>query len=157
MNKIALQNFISKLDFISMTENCIQNININTETNIITGIIELGNSEEIFFETNYIQTEDILEFKTKYQINNQNISDVLEEINTFIIAKPQTKSLFSPKVKYLLHLVNDNLNQAYIVNKKYNFGNGISENYTKLNMNNKDVLKNIPNYQISSINKNSRK
>ena len=145
INKIALQNFISKLDFIKNPENVCENITISNEMNTINGIIGLGKNEEIFFESTYRKTDDVLEFQTTYQLNHQYTSEVLTETDTFIIANSKNKFIFSPRIKYLLHIVNGNLKQAYIVNKKYNFDCGISENYTKLNMDNKEVLRSIPN------------
>ena len=39
--------------------------------------------------------------------------------------------------------MDSNIKQVYVVNKKYKFENGISENYTKMNMNNKELFNSI--------------
>ena len=154
MNTIILKSFLCRLDFISKKieysnsttyEIILENIN-NDE---IEGIFFMKDNpnEVIKFNTKIIESDDILIFKTNYQTKN---TEELE-IDTFTIINQETKSYFTPKTKYLIHLVGDKIKQAYIVNKKYKFSNGINENYSKINMNNKEISNNIKNYYESQI------
>ena len=89
MNKIALQNFISKLDFISMTENSIQNININSETNIVEAYVY-----EDGVATEYL--EFTLDGET-FSVNKPmvNINVVISEGNTNTTSTNKIKDLFT--------------------------------------------------------------
>lgn len=172
MNINILKCFISKLDFISERTKYeyssiseINILNVDEEEHIIKGtvVIRLDAKclEVITFETRFSQLDDILIFKSKYQIDTNNshqnfdsvvdgeyISKVFEEVDTFVIINQESKTFFTPKTKYLIHLVDGNIKQAYVVNKKYKFENGLSENYTKLNMDNKELLNYIQkNYE----------
>ena len=112
-----------------------------------------NNQEELIaFESQIIKTDDLLIFKSKYRYdannqeeNNDNHTYEKEEVNTFAIVKSEKKNLFGPKLKYLLHLVNNNLEKIYVVSKKYQFENGISENFTLLSMKEKELIDDINN------------
>lgn len=150
MNIHILKTFISKLDFIfKRTGNIfydgfeINILSIDNDTHKINGTLVIKNnndeSEVIPFETKLSQSEDVLAFESIYQIADK----LLSEVDTFTIVNQQQKSYYTPKTKYLIHTVNGNLNQAYEVNKKYTFANGISENFRKINMNNKEIVNRI--------------
>lgn len=171
MTMIILRNFILQLKFIiertkyAHNNNYKLNItNIDTKNNKIKGTVTIdygtNEFEVISFETHYSNSDDILIFKSTYKKENyktkQNLlltaekecfvkseDKIFEEIDTFVIVEQEKKDYFSPKTKYLIHLVDGNIIEAYIVNKKYKFINGISENYTKLNMNNKEIVTNV--------------
>lgn len=151
MNTNTLKGFISKLDFISKKFEYQNNdnfeinyFNINENTYQINGTITI-NTETITFNTQLSQSEDMLIFKSTYKYsNNTQISYVNKtEIDIFTIVEQEQNSFFSPKTKYLIHLVDGIIKQAYVVNKKYKFENGISENHTKINMNNKEIFNSI--------------
>ena len=157
MNTIILKSFISRLDFISKKieysnsetyEIIIENINNNEVSGIFVNKNNLNDT--INFKIQIKETDDILIFKSTYQ--TQNIEET--EIDTFVIINQETKSYFTPKTKYLIHLVDDKIKQAYIVNKKYKFINGINENYSKMNMENKEIFNNIQShYELQTTNK----
>lgn len=153
MNKIALQTYIS-----TITENSYKELNIDPVTNKINGTIIVSSSEEIYFETQFEKEDDNnLTFNITYYIDKHNPSNTIEETHTFIIDDSITTSFFGRKTKYLIHLINGELKQAYIVNKKYQLENGISESYTKMNMKNKEAISNIPiNYQVQNNSKSKR-
>ena len=151
INTNTLKGFISKLDFISKKLEYQNNdnfeinyFNINENTYQINGTITI-NTETITFNTQLSQSEDMLIFKSTYKYsNNTQISYVNKtEIDIFTIVEQEQNSFFSSKTKYLIHLVDGIIKQAYVVNKKYKFENGISENYTKINMNNKEIFNSI--------------
>ena len=157
MNKTILQGFISKLSFIDeITKNLsnklfeIEILSIDNEKNIINGKVNIKNDnqvdESISFETKFNETEDFLIFKTTIK----NSQEIKESVDTFAVVNPKSKAFFTPKIKYLLHLVDGTVKQAYIVNKKYKFSNGISENYTKVNMDNKEIANDINNFYTSN-------
>ena len=159
MNTIILKSFISRLDFISKKveysnsdtyEIIIENINNNE----ISGIFMVKNNqnETINFKTQIKETDDILIFKSTYQTSTIEKT----EIDTFAIINQETKSYFSPKTKYLIHLVGDRIKQAYIVNKKYKFSNGINENYSKINMENREIFNNIQAHYETQITNKTR-
>lgn len=159
MNIITLKSFISRLDFISekieyMNSNNYEIIIENTNNNEITGIFLLENNpdETIRFNTQIIKTDAILIFKSNYQKKDIKKS----EVDTFVIINQESKSYFTPKTKYLIHLVEDKIKQAYIVNKKYKFENGINENHSRINMNNQEIFNNLKNYYESQITKRTR-
>lgn len=166
MNTIVLKCFISKLDFIakkigySNNNNYEINIqNINESNNIINGniFIKNENPETITFNIQISESEDILIFKSIYKSDSKQYTDIEEtEIDTFAIVNQDSKSFLTPKTKYLIHLVGTEIKQAYIVNKKYKFSNGIGENYTKLNMDNKEIFNNIKNHYELQTTKKSR-
>ena len=115
MNTIILKSFISRLDFISKKveysnsdtyEIIIENINNNE----ISGIFMVKNNqnETINFKTQIKETDDILIFKSTYQTSTIEKT----EIDTFAIINQETKSYFSPKTKYLIHLVGDRINEG---------------------------------------------
>lgn len=157
MNTIILKSFISRLDFISKKieysnsetyEIIIENINNNELSGIFVN--KNNSNDTINFKIQIKETDDILVFKSTYQ--TQNIEET--EIDTFVIINQETKSYFTPKTKYLIHLVDDKIKQAYIVNKKYKFTNGINENYSKMNMENKEIFNNIQShYELQTTNK----
>ena len=157
MNKIILKSFISRLDFISKKieysnsetyEIIIENINNNEVSGIFVN--KNNSNDTINFKIQIKETDDILVFNSTYQ--TQNIEET--EIDTFVIINQETKSYFTPKTKYLIHLVDDKIKQAYIVNKKYKFTNGINENYSKMNMENKEIFNNIQShYEAQTTNK----
>lgn len=161
MNMIVLKGFISHLNFIAKrkinpySSNIEINIsNIDNKEHKINGNViiknETNQNETIIFNIQLSESADMLVFKSTYQSDKETLTNRdLEEVNTFVIVNPETKSFFTPKTKYLIHLVDGNLKQAYIVNKKYKFTNGISENYSKLNMDNKDNIDNINNIYTS--------
>jgi len=159
MNTIILKSFISRLDFISKKveysnsetyEIIIENINNNE----ISGIFKNKNNsnETINFKIQIKETDDILIFKSTYQ--TQTIEKT--EIDTFAIINQEAKSYFTPKTKYLIHLVGDRIKQAYMVNKKYKFSNGINENYSKINMENREIFNNIQAHYESQITNKTR-
>jgi len=159
MNTIILKSFISRLDFISkkieysnseIYEIIIENINDNEMSGIF--INKNNSNETIKFKTQIKETDDILIFKSTYQ--TQTIEET--EIDSFVIINQETKSYFTPKTKYLIHLVGDKIKQAYIVNKKYKFSNGINENYSKMNMENKEIFNNIQTRYESQITNKTR-
>lgn len=162
MNIIVLKSFISRLDFISKKikypynnslEINILNIDNNIEKIEGKAIIknEINEIETITFNIQLSKSDDMLLFRTSYKSDKQPTTNEYEAVDTFAIVNQESKSFFTPKTKYLIHLVDGNIKQAYIVNKKYKFTNGINENYTKLNMDNKDVINSIPtNYNIKS-------
>lgn len=159
MNTIILKSFISRLDFISKKieysnsdtyEIIIENVNDNEISGIF--INKNNSNENIKFKTKIKETDDILIFKSTYQI--QKIEKT--EIDTFVIIKQETKSYFTPKTKYLIHLVDNKIKQAYTVNKKYKFSNGINENYLKINMENKEIFNNIQAHYESQIKNKTR-
>ena len=159
MNTIILKSFISRLDFISekieyLNSNTYEIIIENINNNEITGIFLLKNNpnETIKFNTQMIKTDDILKFKSNYQTKDIKKS----ETDTFVIINQETKSYFTPKTKYLIHLVEDKIKQAYIVNKKYKFENGINENYSRINMNNQEIFNNIKHHYESEITNKTR-
>ena len=150
MNIHILKTFISKLDFIFKRTGHIYNndfeINIlfiDNGTHKINGTVVIKNkneeSEVIPFETKPCQSEDVLTFESIYQIADK----LLSEVDSFAIVNKEEKSYYTPKTKYLIHSVNGNINQAYEVNKKYTFEKGISENFIKINMNNKEIVNSI--------------
>jgi len=111
-----------------------------------------NSNETINFKIQIKETDDILIFKSTYQ--TQTIEET--EIDSFVIINQETKSYFTPKTKYLIHLVGDKIKQAYIVNKKYKFSNGINENYSKMNMENKEIFNNIQTRYESQITNKTR-
>ena len=159
MNTIILKSFISRLDFISkkieysnseIYEIIIENINDNEMSGIF--INKNNSNETIKFKTQIKETDNILIFKSTYQ--TQTIEET--EIDSFVIINQETKSYFTPKTKCLIHLVGDKIKQAYIVNKKYKFSNGINENYSKMNMENKEIFNNIQTRYESQITNKTR-
>lgn len=159
MNTIILKSFLCRLGFISKK---IEYSNIPTydiilekiDNNEIEGtfLIKTDSIETIKFNTKMIESDNILIFKSNYIIENAEAT----EIDTFVIANQEAKSYFTPKTKYLIHLVDDRIEKAYIVNKKYKFINGINENYTKINMNNKEIVNEINNSYESQITNKKR-
>ena len=145
MNEIILKSFISNLSFISekIKHPYINNYEINLlnhkpENNDIRGVINLiyksGETEVVFFEIKIIKTPEILMFKSKYQ----NEGRIEEKTDTYAISSNQ-QSFLGNKTKLLVHVVDSKIIDAYCVGKKYKFENGINDNLSKLNMNNKDV------------------
>ena len=157
MNTIILKSFISRLDFISNKieysnsetyEIIIENINNNEVSGIFVNKNNLNDT--INFKIQIKETDDILVFKSTYQTSTTEET----EIDTFVIINQETKLYFTPKTKYLIHLVDDKIKQAYIVNKKYKFTNGINENYSKMSMENKEIFNNIQlHYEAQTTNK----
>ena len=158
MNEIILKSFISNLSFVSekIKHPYINNYEINllnykTENNEIRGIINLiyksGETEILFFEIKLIKTPEILMFKSKYQ----NEGRIEETKDTYAISSNQ-QSFLGNKTKLLVHIVDSKIIDAYCVGKKYKFENGINDNLTKLNLNNKDV-QNILNQTYPSAKK----
>jgi len=156
MNIIILKSFISRLDFISkrieyqnnnLLEIKITNLKNNSDKYFITGLAIIKNEtkekETITFDIQLTKSQEILIIKSNYESDNKKIKDKNEEIDTFIITESNNKKYYTPKIKYLIHLVDGALKQAYIVNKKYKFENGISESHSKVNMNNKDITNEI--------------
>ena len=159
MNTIILKSFLCRLGFVS---NKIEYSNSTTYDIILekinnnevegTFLIKNNQTETIKFNTKIIESDDILIFKSKYQTTNCERT----EIDTFVIVNQETKSYFTPKTKYLIHLVGDRIEQAYIVNKKYKFINGINENYSRINMDNKEIINEIRNYYEHQITNKKR-
>lgn len=160
MNLNTLKVFISRLEFISKklrTPYC-HNYEINffpnqQETHKIAGTVNIqnrkGKTEVVFFETKLSKSEDMLVFKTIYQSNGK----LSEEIDTFAIATIEQKGYFNPQNNLLIHLVNNKISEAYYVGRKYQFENGISDSFTKLNMNDQDMVNLINNTYGNSINR----
>lgn len=145
MNEIILKSFISNLSFVSekIKHPYINNYEINllnykTENEEIRGTINIlyksGETEILFFEIKLMKTPEILMFKTKYQ----NEGRIEETKDTYAISNNQ-QSFFGNKTKLLVHIVDSKIIDVYCVGKKYKFENGINDNLTKLNLNNKDV------------------
>lgn len=153
-----LKNFISKFVFLTTKLNLSSKIEIKiseneTEKNKICGTINIqhisGEKETIIFESIYSKTEDILIFKTKYQYGGK----LTEEIDTFSIIKDNQTKYSNPKTKYLFHLANGKIIQAYRVGKNYKFENGIGESLSRFNIENKEVSNMINNIYINNTNK----
>ena len=145
MNEIILKSFISNLNLVSekIKHPYINNYEINLQNNKsesgeIRGALNLkyksGETEIIFFEIKIIKTPDIIVFKSKYQDEGR----IKETVDTYAISNDQTL-FFGNKNKILVHVVDSKIIDAYCVSKKYKFENGISDNLSKLNMNNKEV------------------
>ena len=157
MSTNILKSFISQFGFVSTKTKHSSNkqaeiniLNIDNEKHKINGAVIVKNGtaeiETITFETQLSESDDMLLFKTSYQSDTETIQDkAFESVDTFAIVNQEAKSFFTPRTKYLIHLVDGTIKQAYIVNKKYKFSNGISENYTKMNMDNKDIVNDINN------------
>ena len=132
---------------------CYYEINIeNINNNVIIGnfIQKKDLKQTIKFNIKIIESNNILIFKSTYQT----IDREQTEIDTFVIINQEEKSYFTPKTKYLIHLVDDKIKQAYTVNKKYKFTNGINENYFKINIENKEIFNNIKKqYELKTTNK----
>lgn len=157
MNTIILKSFISKLDYISKkigySNSSIYEIDFeNINNNEIIGNVSIKNEvpETIKFNIQISESEDILIFRSTYELSNVQKT----EIDTFVIVNQETRTYFTPKTKYLIHLVDNQIKQAYIVNKKYKFSNGINENHSKINMDNKEIFNNIrTHYELQSTKK----
>ena len=155
----VLKTFISKFEFINQKRtispsNIEINISSNTlDSNKINGTISIKNNSDetdiIIFESKLSITEDILIFKTQYQSQKK----IQEEIDTFTIINTFQNNYSSPKTKYLFHITNGKILQAYRVSKKYKFENGISESLSKFNMENKEVSKMITNVYETNVNR----
>lgn len=143
MNNNILKSFISRFSFFKQGIDLIQqnfeiNISNNNPDNVI-GTITIKTpllTKQIKFNSIISKTEDILIFKTKYQIEDKEY----EEIDVFTIVNEKTKNYATTKTKYLFHIVNNEIINAYRVGKKYKFENGINESLLKFNMDNKEVL-----------------
>lgn len=146
-----LKSFISRLGFVSEKVNLhhsnfeINILNNFEEQNQIKGTISINSpsqeTEIILFETKLSKSDDMLIFKTKYQSEGK----LHEEVDTFAITNEVQRGYPSSKTKIIIHVVNGKVHQAYRVGKKYKFENGINENLTKFNMENKDVKNMLSN------------
>ena len=145
MNEIILKSFISNLSFVSekIKHPYINNYEINllnykTENSEIMGIINFiynaGETEILFFEIKLMKTPEILMFKSKYQHEGR----IEETKDTYTISN-NNPSFLGNKTKLLVHIVDSKIIDAYCVGRKYKFENGINDNLTKLNLNNKDI------------------
>ena len=151
MYENILKSFISSLGFVSEKLNLqpskaeIKILNNYNESNQIQGIITTSSSTEeseiIFFESHFNKSDEMLIFKTKYQYAGR----IYEEVDTFAIANMDQRGYYTHKTKLLIHVVDGKIVQSYSVGKKYKFENGISENLSKLNMRNKDVINMLNN------------
>ena len=181
MNINILKTYISRLGFVSKRTKrsydggCEINItNIDSESHKIEGtvVIKINDSERdvIYFETQLVESPELLIFKSIYHTNTYKVKEnqnsikpsiyplrtefkISETTDTFAIVNKEMRYLFSPKTKFILHLIDGNINQIYCVSNKYNFNNGLSENFTRLNMNNKDIINDINNKYEETIRK----
>ena len=144
-----LKSFISRFSFFKEQIDLIQqNFEIkilNNEQDKVTGAITIKNlqqeTKQIEFSSKISKTDDILIFKTQYQTEGKEY----EEIDIFTIINEEQKNYATTKTKFLFHIVNNKIIQAYRVGKKYKFENGINESLLKFNMESKDVLELISN------------
>ena len=144
-----LKSFISRFSFFKEQIDLIQqNFEIkilNNEQDNVTGAITIKNlqqeTKQIEFSSKISKTDDILIFKTQYQTEGKEY----EEIDIFTIINEEQKNYATTKTKFLFHIVNNKIIQAYRVGKKYKFENGINESLLKFNMESKDVLELISN------------
>lgn len=181
MNINILKTYISRLGFVSertkFSHNggCEINItNVGSENHKIEGTVVIkispSESEVIYFETQLVESPDLLIFKSNYHTNTYKVKQnpnymgtneypirtetkISETVDTFAIVNKEMRYFFSPKTKFILHLVDGKVNQVYCVSMKYNFNNGLSENFTRLNMNNKDIINDINNKYEETISK----
>ena len=144
-----LKSFISRFSFLKEQIDLIQqNFEIkilNNEQDKVTGAITIKNlqqeTKQIEFSSKISKTDDILIFKTQYQTEGKEY----EETDIFTIINEEQKNYATTKTKFLFHIVNNKIIQAYRVGKKYKFENGINESLLKFNMESKDVLELISN------------
>ena len=144
-----LKSFISRFSILKEQIDLIQqNFEIkilNNEQDKVTGAITIKNlhqeTKQIEFSSKISKTDDILIFKTQYQTEGKEY----EEIDIFTIINEEQKNYATTKTKFLFHIVNNKIIQAYRVGKKYKFENGINESLLKFNMESKDVLELISN------------
>lgn len=160
MNTFILESFISRLEFISKKIESLKNEDyeikiLETNNNKIKGkvIIKDQINEEIHYQIDLIEIDNnTLIFKSTFNTNIQ--SDIIETKDAFVIVEPRVKAFNKvPKIKYLIHIIDGKINQAYIVNKKYKFTNGINDNYSKVNMDNNQIVSQIENEYQTTINK----
>lgn len=145
----TLKSFISRFSYFKQKIDLIQQnfeINIlNNEQDKVTGTIIIKNlqqeTKQINFSSKISKTNDILIFKTQYEFEGKEY----EEIDIFTIINENPKNYATTKTKYLFHIVNNKIIQAYRVGKKYKFENGINESLLKFNMESKEVLELISN------------
>lgn len=161
MNFYAIESFLTKFGFI---ENLIKNPNyklnildIKNDMSHISGEIKFNSgetsAESIPFETDIIKLEDSLMFKTIYERNGK----IFGEKDIFLLMQEKPKIQYNNrKVKFLIHILDNDIKQIYTTGKKYQIENGISENLSKINMKNIDVKKKLEAYkqEIISISTN---
>lgn len=171
MDLIILKNFVLKLGFISERIKCSQgnNIDINVSNmndgvkkinGTVTMKIGVNEVEVITFETYLTKCDSLMKFKSKYRMisfgGNNKLKDLGDgvympasysnEIKTedvFAIFKQDRKGILGAKRKLLVHKQNDNIMEVYSVSKDYQFVNGISDNFTLLNMKNQQVAEEV--------------
>jgi len=171
MELVTLKNFVLKLGFICNRTKCshgnsidINVVNMKDGTKKITGTVTMkmgvNEVEVITFESYLTQKDSLLRFKSKYRIigfgGNNKLKRITEgvympasysnEITTedvFAIFEQERKSILNPKSKLLVHKENGNMTQVYYVSKNYKFENGISDNFTLLNMKDQQIADSV--------------
>lgn len=148
MNTFVMNSYLIRFKFI---EDLVCNSNyelnvldVNDDMTHISGVIKSNNDENnIPFETDVLLFDDMLMFRTIYEKGGK----IISERDVFVLVKEKQSQFYNSKIKLLIHILDDDIKQIYTVSKNYKLTNGISENLGRMNMENKDVKKQLEIYK----------
>lgn len=151
MNISAIKSFVTRFKFISEMINYqdyeLNILNIGDDGEHISFEFRINNGNDDFvsipFETSLVCFDNLLVFNTIYQKNNK----IFNERNVFALVDEKQSQYYNSKTKLLIHFVDNDIRQAYRVGRKYNFNNGLSESFGKMNMNSREIIKELNAYK----------